>query len=424
MADLIITPANLQGNVTVPASKSMSHRAVICAGLAPGASPISGATLSDDINATLQAMRIMGAAVAVADGRLTVSGTGVVDPPAAVIDCGESGSTLRFLIPLALLGERRVTFTGCGRLTERPVAVYADICRQQGLLWESGGGLPLSVRGRLRPGQFALRGDVSSQFLSGLLFALPLLAGDSVIRVTTPLQSKGYVDLTLAALADFGIRVSHDRYRQFSVPGGQRYRPRPYTVEGDFSQAAFWLVAGTIGAAVHCRGLSAASLQGDKVIVDLINAAGGSVHFADGAVAALPSATAGSVIDAADCPDLVPVLAVLASVSEGETRIVRAGRLRIKESDRLAATASELGKLGASIREEGDSLVIRGRERLDGGEVDSWQDHRIAMALAIASIRCQQPVLLHGAACVNKSYPQFWRDFARLGGIIDERSVG
>jgi 3-phosphoshikimate 1-carboxyvinyltransferase len=317
-----------------------------------------------------------------------------------------------------------VTFTGRGRLAERPIAAYADICRRQGLGWESGGGLPVTVQGRLQPGRFSLRGDVSSQFLSGLLFALPLLPGDSTIMITTPLESKGYVDLTLAALAGFGISASHHEYREFHIRGSQTYKPRDYTVEGDFSQAAFWLVAGTIGAAVKCRGLSETSLQGDKVITGLINTAGGAIRLADGVFTASPAVTRGTIIDAADCPDLVPVLAVLASLSQGETRIIRAGRLRIKESDRLASTARELSKLGADIREEADSLIIQGKPELNGGAVDSWQDHRIAMALAIASVRCKQPVLLHGAECVNKSYPEFWQDFASLGGIINERSLG
>ncbi|EGO65177.1 3-phosphoshikimate 1-carboxyvinyltransferase, partial [Acetonema longum] len=339
-------------------------------------------------------------------------------------DCGESGSTLRFLIPLALLGEQKVTFHGRGRLAQRPLDEYAAICRRQGLLWESGGGLPLTVQGRLQPGRFMLRGDISSQFLSGLLFALPLLAGDSEIHITTPLESKGYVDLTLAALADHGVTVSHREYREFHIRGGQTYQPRNSAVEGDFSQAAFWLVAGTIGAAVNCHALAAASLQGDKAVIELLNAAGGAIRWTEGICTASPAVTYGTVIDAADCPDLVPVLAVMASVSQGETRIIRAGRLRIKESDRLAATARELGKLGADIREEGDSLVICGKPALEGGEVDSWQDHRIAMALAIASIRCRQPVLLHGAECVSKSYPGFWQDFISLGGILHERSVG
>lgn len=424
MADVLITPAKLQGNVRVPASKSMCHRAVICAGLAQGTSIVEEATLSDDIKVTIQGMRTMGAAVRVNADRLIINGAGGANPAETSIDCGESGSTLRFLIPLALLGNQRVTFTGRGRLAERPITAYAEICRQQGLVWESGSGLPVTVQGRLQPGRFNLRGDVSSQFLSGLLFALPLLPDESIVSITTPLESKGYVDLTLAALAEFGISASHHEYREFHICGRQIYKPRDYTVEGDFSQAAFWLVAGTIGTAVNCRGLSETSLQGDRVITSLINSAGGAIRFNDGLFTASPVVTCGTVIDAADCPDLVPVLAVLASLSKGETRIIRAGRLRIKESDRLASTARELNKLGANIREEGDSLVIQGKPELDGGEVDSWQDHRIAMALAIASIRCKQPVLIHGAECVKKSYPGFWQDFVSLGGMINERSVG
>jgi 3-phosphoshikimate 1-carboxyvinyltransferase len=425
MADVLITPAKLQGNVKVPASKSMGHRAVICAGLAQGTSIVEGATLSDDINVTIRGMRAMGAVIRIDDDRLVITGAGGVNPTETSIDCGESGSTLRFLIPLALIGDQKVTFTGRGRLAERPITEYADICRQQGLVWESGGGLPVTVQGRLKSGRFNLRGDVSSQFLSGLLFALPLLPGNSTINITTPLESKGYVDLTLSALAKFGVTTSHCEYREFYIRGGQTYKPRDYTVEGDFSQAAFWLVAGTIGGeVVNCCGLSEASLQGDKVIASLINTAGGSIRFVDGVFTASPTATHGTVIDAADCPDLVPVLAVLASLSKGETRIIRAGRLRIKESDRLASTARELSKLGADIREDGDSLVIQGKPQLDGGEVDSWQDHRIAMALAIASIRCKQPVLIHGAECVKKSYPGFWQDFVSLGGMVNERSMG
>ncbi len=424
MAAILITPAKLQGSVRVPASKSLCHRAVICAGLAHGVSILKGATLSDDIKASMEGMRQLGAELQADGDTLTVNGRGGVSPAAAVIDCGESGSTLRFLIPLALLSEQRVTFTGRGRLTERPLEEYARLCREQGLIWESDGGLPLTVCGRLRPGRFSLRGDVSSQFLSGLLFALPLLDGDSVVTLSTPLESRSYVDLTLASQAAFGVTASHRDYQEFHIPGGQSYRPQDYAVEGDFSQAAFWLVAGTIGEPVRCLGLSGHSLQGDHVIQTLIKAAGGTIQAADGGITALPAATRGTVIDASDCPDLVPVLAVLASLSAGETRIIRAGRLRLKESDRLRSTTHELTKLGADIREAGDSLVINGKDQLDGGEVDSWQDHRIAMALAIASIRCKQPVLLHGAEAVTKSYPAFWQDFVQLGGIIDERGLG
>ena len=424
MADVRITPAKLQGSVRVPASKSMCHRAVICAGLAEGMSTLTGVTLSDDIEATIQAMRAMGADICKHSDRLTITGIGGVNPVEAAVDCGESGSTLRFLIPLALLGEKRVTFNGRGRLAERPITEYAAICQQQGLVWETDGGLPVTVQGRLQSGQFNLRGDASSQFLSGLLFSLPLLIGDSRISLTTALESKGYVDLTLAALAEFGITASHSNYREFHIPGGQTYKPRDYSAEGDYSQAAFWLVAGTIGKPVNCLGLAEGSLQGDRVIQTLIANAGGRITTIDGVVTVQPSTTQGTVIDVADCPDLVPVLAVLASLSKGETRIIRAGRLRLKESDRLLSTARELSKLGAQIREDGDSLIISGKAELDGGEVDSWQDHRIAMALAIASIRCKRPVYIRGAECVNKSYPGFWQDFVSLGGIIDERSLG
>lgn len=424
MATMLITPAVLRGSVTIPASKSMCHRAVICAALAQGTSQLFDATMSDDIHATIEGMRALGADICVDGNRLTITGTGGIHVRHSTIACGESGSTLRFLIPLALLAAETVTFTGRGRLAVRPLAEYEALCQEQGLVWGSDGGLPVTVCGQLQPGQFSLRGNVSSQFLSGLLFALPLLAGDSTISMTTPLESRGYVDLTLAALAEFGVLATHRNYQEFHIPGRQSYKPRQYSVEGDFSQAAFWLVAGTIGAEVSCLGLAEQSMQGDKVIAALLKKAGGAVRFTDTRLTAAPSLTRGTIIDAADCPDLVPVLAVLACLSQGETRIIQAGRLRFKESDRLAAITRELTKLGGNIREDGDSLVIDGKAELSGGEVDSWQDHRIAMALAVASVRCRYPVTIHGAECVNKSYPNFWRDFASLGGVIHGGDLG
>lgn len=424
MTTKLLKPQKLTGVVRVPASKSIGHRLLICAGLADGRSILKGVTSSDDITATLTGMRCLGAEIEEQGSTLVVKGSGGVRPLQQLIDCGESGSTLRFLLPLALTAASKLTFTGQGRLGERPLTVYEAICREQGLMWQSDGGLPLTVCGPLEPGSYKLPGDISSQFLSGLLFALPLLGADSVIELTTPLESKGYVDLTLAALADAGIVVEHEAYRRFSIWGRQAYRPIVETVEGDFSQAAFWLVAGTIGTAISCEGLNPHSRQGDRAIVDWIRAAGGVINYSDQAITAVPAPTAETVIDASNCPDLVPIMAVLASVSRGETRIIRAGRLRLKESDRLRSTSTELRKLGADIIEGEDSLIIRGKPWLNGGEVDSWQDHRIAMALAIASIRCQQPVLLHGSDCVAKSYPDFWRDFVKLGGVIDGGSLG
>lgn len=428
MDTIIIEPATLAGEVCVPSSKSMGHREIICAALAEGTSVIDNISLSADIKATCHALRALGTeinpvassypgrtAFRVEGSRLKVA--------SAKIDCGESGSTLRFMIPLAALCSETVEFSGRGKLVSRPLNVYYDIFDRQGIAYETAdeGQLPLKVTGPLMPGSFELPGNVSSQFVSGLLFALPLLEGDSVITIKSPLESKSYVALTLSCLAKYGIAIEHEDYRVYRIRGGQKYHSKNSVVEGDYSQAAFWLVAGAIGATVACKGLDADSLQGDKAIIDIIQAMGGKI-VADGktmSIVSSPAPTNGTIIDASDCPDIIPVLTVLAAVSEGTTKIVNAGRLRIKECDRLQAMATELNKLGADVTELSEGLIIRGKTMLEGGEAECWNDHRIAMSLAIASIKCRSKVILHGAECVNKSYPQFWEDFAALGGRIE-----
>ncbi|MBC8015273.1 MAG: 3-phosphoshikimate 1-carboxyvinyltransferase [Sporomusaceae bacterium] len=424
MSTLRITPSDLTGNVCVPTSKSVCHRAVICAGLAAGTSRISGILLSDDIIATMHAMEALGAVIRQEGDSLIITGTDCTKPVHHVIACNESGSTLRFLIPLGL-NNQTMTFTGKGQLVERPLNDYFTILDEQQIAYQTTDGhLPLSVEGTLKPGQFRLRGDVSSQFVSGLLFALPRLGADSSIIITTELESQGYIDLTLSMLALFGINIINNNYREFIVPGNQKYQSTDYHVEGDYSQVAFWLVAGTLGSPICCTGLNPHSLQGDKVILELIQQMGGKLKIEADSIHASTAITKSIEIDASQCPDLVPILAVLAAVSEGTTRIIRAGRLRIKECDRLKAVTQELNKLGANIEEHEDSLTIYGRRTLNGGTVDSWHDHRIAMALAIASIACQTPVTIQHSECVSKSYPNFWQDFKMLGGKINECNMG
>ena len=424
MSTIRITPSDLTGKVCVPTSKSVCHRAVICAGLAAGTSRISGILLSDDIIATMHAMEALGAVIDQEGDTLIITGTDCTKPVHHVIACNESGSTLRFLIPLGL-NNKDMTFTGKGQLVERPLNDYFTILDEQKIAYQTTDGhLPLSVSGSLKPGQFRLRGDVSSQFVSGLLFALPRLESDSSIIITTELESQGYIDLTLSMLALFGIKIINNNYREFIVPGNQKYQSTDYHVEGDYSQVAFWLVAGTLGSPICCTGLNPYSLQGDKVILELIQQMGGKLKIEADSIHALTAITKSIEIDASQCPDLVPILAVLASVSEGTTRIIRAGRLRIKECDRLKAVTQELNKLGANIEEHEDSLTIYGRRTLNGGTVDSWHDHRIAMAMAIASIACQTPVTIQHSECVSKSYPNFWQDFQMLGGKINECHMG
>jgi len=427
-----ITPTILKGKVMIPPSKSVSHRAVISASLAEGISRISNVILSEDIMSTMDGMESLGVSVEVLDSveeskpvTLEIQGNPNLKIVNETINCRESGSTLRFLIPLAGSTGSEVTFTGQGKLVERPLDAYYEVFKEQGIYYKNNKGfLPLTVRGSIKPGTFKLKGNVSSQFITGLMFILPLLEVDSKIIITTEMESKGYVDLTMDVLAQFGVTIQNNNYKEFSVKGNQQYSNRDYKIEGDYSQAAFWMVAGTIGDTITSLGLNSNSLQGDKAILEIMRAMGVDWRITSEGIETKRARTKGTIIDASQCPDLVPILAVLGALSEGTTKIINAERLRIKESDRLKAISTELNKLGAKIRELDDGLLIEGVQELTGGIVDSWNDHRIAMAMAIASLRCTGSVTVTGSDAVNKSYPHFWKDFIGLGGKIDERNMG
>ena len=314
------------------------------------------------------------------------------------LDCGESGSTLRFLIPVALAVAGGGRFTGRGRLMNRPQQPYFDLFDEKNIRYELADGV-LTVEGQLTPGVYALPGNVSSQFVTGLLYALPLLPGDSEIRMTTPLESRGYVDMTLDVLAQFGIRVENRNYEAFLVPGNQVYQGRDITLESDWSQAGFWYAALALGSSLEINGLNAFSTQGDMVVVPHYLRLTQSGHLE---------------IDISDCPDLLPPLAVMAAVRQGTTRFTNAARLRLKESDRLTTTAALVNALGGQAEE----LIIHGQEALSGGTVDGANDHRIVMAAAVAATACSAPVTILGAEAVNKSYPGFWDDYRHLGGDV------
>ena len=413
------------GVVNVPPSKSILHRVVICNALAGGKMPLK--PVSDDIDATVRCMRSL---MAVASGERVIAKTDdeVADALhryALRLDCGESGSTLRFLLPLALammsrLGEDApsVTFTGHGRLLERPMTMFLDeLTRHGAMVWQKPNGI--TVAGTLQAGRYELAGNVSSQFVTGLLLALPLLDGDSEIHLTTPLESAGYVDLTIEELAKSGVEIERDG-DDFRIRGSQSYTARELDAERDFSQAAFFLVAAALGRDVRCAGLRLDSQQGDMRILELLQEAGFEIEVSS-ALRVLPRK--GQVVrrklqvlpleevDVSDIPDLVPPLAALLCVADGTSRLTNAGRLRMKESDRLEAVKTELNAIGADIEIDGDTLVIYGVSSLVGGTVNSRGDHRIAMMAAVAAIRADAPVTIVGAECVKKSYPDFWRDF-------------
>lgn len=424
-----IRPGKLNGTIEIPPSKSYSHRAVIAAALAENEkkSKIDNLKFSVDITTTTDIMENWGAEIERFESALEIIGNGgKVAPRDKYVQCNESGSTIRFLIPVGITSKNELVFDGKGKLVDRPLDSYYRIFDKQGLKYETTGGkLPLTVNGKLKPGNYEIDGNISSQFITGLLYALPLLEGDSKLIINKNLESKGYVDLTLEILKLAGIEIVNNDYKSFDIRGNQTYKPFDYTVEGDYSQVAFWIVAGIISAnrdnEVKCLHVNKNSLQGDREIIEIVTRMGAKLEIFDDYVIVKPSKTKGTVIDISQCPDIGPVLTVLAALSEGETRIINGERLRIKESDRITSIKTELNKLGGNVSEEGDSLIIQGVEGFRGGvTVNAWNDHRIAMSLAIASTRCEREIILEEAESVRKSYPHFWDDFVKMGGEIEK----
>lgn len=423
MEKIIINPRTLSGSVNIPPSKSLGHRGIISASLSRGISKITNVQFSNDITATIDVMRKLGAKIQVCKNEVIVDGSYIFlhNNKQLEFQCNESGSTLRFLIPIALVKAGEYVFKGQGKLVSRPLNSYYEIFDEKEIhYFTNNGELPLKVNGGITSGRFKLRGDISSQFITGLLFALPLLSGDSEIIVTTNLESKGYIDLTLDVLKDFGIHINNDDYRVFRIKGNQRYMPRKFRIDGDYSQGAFYLVAGALGCDIKCEGLRKDSLQGDKVIIDILKRMGCSIVDTEDYIKALPSKLKGIDIDVSQCPDLVPILGVVASLAEGKTKIFNGKRVRIKESDRLFATATELNKIGAKIEELEDGLIIEGVDGFKGGEVDSHNDHRIVMALAIAATRADSEIIINNYMAIEKSYPNFFEDYKSLGGDVSE----
>lgn len=409
-----IQPSRLQGSVTVPPSKSMAHRALLCAGLAAGETRIQGILPSQDMEATCRALTALGASIARQGSLARVQGVaGRPKAPQGPVDCGESGSTLRFLIPAFALASAPARLTGRGRLPQRPLGPYGAIFHGQGLPFaqdETG----VSFQGPLAPGDYGLPGDVSSQFISGLLFALPLLPGDSHIRIQPPFESRGYVNMTLQVMDAFGVQAAFLDGLTLRVPGNQRFTApaAPFLVEGDDSQAAFFLTLDAILGDVSVAGLSPRSIQGDRVMGEILARCG---HVPGQP----PRPLAPFVADLGDCPDLGPILMTLGLFCQGESRLLNAGRLRLKESDRGTAMAQELGKLGGQASLAGDEIRIRQSRLRPGPALSSHGDHRIAMALAVAALGARIPADIQGAEAVEKSYPDFWKDLAAIGARVE-----
>ena len=404
----------LSGTVSAVPSKSDMHRVLICSAFADGKTRISSrGELPDDVAATMRCLSALRACIERDDGGVTVTPVKSV-PEKAELFVGESGSTFRFLVPVAASLGVEADFITEGRLGSRPMEPLIETLTAHGAKFERQGNGVLRVSGKLSGNEYAIRSDVSSQFISGILFALAVTGGGSV-RLIGKTESAGYIEMTLDALSRFGIKTEF-KNGEISVSGKLR-SPGAVASEGDWSGAAFWLCAGAARGGITVTGLSGQSRQGDRAIVDILRGMGASVEAKGDAVTVSGGDLHGVELDASDVPDLTPPVAALAAISKGKTVIRGASRLKIKESDRLAALASSLGAIGADVKETDDGLVICGKEKLPGGAADSWGDHRIAMAVAVASVRSGE-ITLSGAESVSKSYPGFWGDFQKLGGSV------
>lgn len=409
----------LQGTIAPPPSKSQAHRLLICAALGTEPCSIVCSSVNDDIMATMRSLNALGAKITFSSGVFDVLPIEVVK--GGILDCGESGSTLRFLMSVAAVLGADATFTGAGKLPQRPMGALTDVLSVHGVCFErhSADELPVTCKGVLQGGKFSLPGNVSSQYLTGLLFALPLAAVDSEIEVTGDLTSASYIDMTIDALRVAGIQIER-KDNIFRIKGNQHYRmPRRVVVEGDWSSAAFWVVAGVIGKhPLTICGMNNESLQGDSAIIDHLRSMGAFISVADDRVVAMPSHLFGAELDCMDTPDLVPILSVAAAVAQGATIFTNVGRLRFKESDRLAAMKSVLSSFGISSVVGEDIFTVYGGEPYPVAPVDSFGDHRIAMSATVLSTLSNGIAIIKDAGCVAKSYPSFFEDFAALGGVV------
>ena len=414
----IIKANRLTGEVTPPPSKSILHRYIIASSLAKGISKIENISYSDDIIATIEAMEKLGAKIEKKDNYLLIDGSKTFDKKYlnnnAEIDCNESGSTLRFLFPLSIVKKNKISFKGKGKLFKRPLNPYFENFDKYKIKYSYINENEILLDGELKSGEYEIDGNISSQFITGLLFSLPLLNENSKIIIKGKLESSSYIDITLDCLNKFGINIIKNSYKEFIIKGNQNYKSGNYQVEADYSQIAFFLVANSIGSNIKINGLNTNSLQGDKKIVDFI-------YKIDNW-----NKKEKLILDGSETPDIIPILSLKACISKKEIEIVNIARLRIKESDRLRAIVKELSKLGFDLLEKEDSILINSRKDfnkiINNSPVylSSHSDHRIAMTTAIASTYYDGEIILDNLDCIKKSYPNFWEVFLSLGGKIYE----
>ncbi len=413
-----VYPFQVVGDLQANPSKSAMQRAVAAALLARGASTIYNPSPSDDCQAALDVAQKLGAKVQKEDDHTTITGQGV-KPATQVINCGEAGLGIRMFTPIVALSDQSMVIEAEGSLRKRPVDFFDDILPRLGVTCQTHDGKPpLRVRGPLIPEEIEIDGSLSSQFLTGLLMAYGAVAENTQIRVNN-LTSKPYIRLTLEVMKQFGVQVEEKNMEVFYFGRKQEYRPSEYTVEGDWSGAAFLLVAGALGGKVQVGGLLQDSAQSDKAVLEALEKAGAKVEWREGKVDVEKQDLRAFSFDATQCPDLFPPLAALAASCEGISRISGAERLTHKESDRGKALQEEFGKLGIQIEVEGDLMKIYGGTGITSGKVHSHYDHRIAMACAVAAIRAEGPIEIEVAEAVNKSYPEFWEHWKVVGGKVE-----
>lgn len=418
---VVVSPSNFFGSVSVPASKSFTHRAILAAAMCRESSILDNVTISDDIFATLSVIEKLGASYQIKGKNLKIVGAlhSLLKSSKRLIkiDCFESGSTLRFLIPIAAAFGKNLEIRGRGRLLSRPIDCYIDAFKEQNVAIEKFGREKLCISGQLKPDTYFINGKISSQFVTGLLMALPNLYGKSSLKLKTDLCSKPYVDITLDVLKSFGIDIAEGD-GEYIIDGGQRYKSIEYEIEGDWSQAAFFEVLGCV-APISIVGLNPKSIQGDMRLLRLIERCGGNVRWEKDVLRVSPGNLSSFCINIKDIPDLTPSIAILACMCSGRSVIEGISRLKFKESNRIISVVNMLRNIGGKVAVEGDRMLIDGVKAFDGGVVDSYNDHRIAMAATIAVAYSKKPITILNANSVSKSYPNFYKDYQSLGGIVN-----
>ncbi len=417
------TPSAVSGKIRAISSKSDVHRLLICAALCENETKISCNVMSKDIAATVLCLKAMGTEISVCNNTITV--TPKLFKEQAELDCNESGSTLRFLMPVVSALNIDATITGQGRLPERPILPLKEEMEKKGVTFHTDNKFPLHLTGQLQPGEYEIQGNISSQFITGLLFALPILKGDSEIKLIPPVESKSYLNITISVLRKFGIKIE-EKENLYIIKGNQKYiSPKEITAEGDWSNSSFFLCAGALSEnGVTVTGLDINSPQGDKKITDVLKSMGADVQISGDEITVRKKMLKGITVDASDIPDAVPIISVVATACQGDTQIINAERLRIKESDRIKSVVEMLKSVGGSVEETADGMIIHGGKALTGGKVNGYNDHRIVMAASILSILCSGDVEITDSNAIEKSYPDFFKDFNSLGGrsyVINDR---